>query len=387
MLILARKILLLLFTSILCVGAASADAMAADASTIDALIARLGADKYAEREQASRQIVAVGISARGALVKALNHVDAEIAQRARAALLTVIEADFQNRLARFAIDDDPQNDHGFSGWTRFKRIVGSDNMARVLFVEMQRAEAVLLEVAEQSPDKTADAMIVRSVRLGGDHRPRYDEYGEDDVSVASVAALLFLGGDAQLAVADRARAKVYPLLDDGFSDEVRGGRNMAPLKKLLGAWLTRSSGGPQAMQDMWISLRYEIPEGIKPALAILADGGFEQQSRTREYALLVVAKFGDRSHLGAIEPLLSDTSSSDSGAPFRKSARAEVRDVALATMIHLSGQKLKKFGFEKASEKFFDEYDVDSLGFSTNAKRQAALTKWRSWRKSQEAKK
>ena len=56
--------------------------------------------------------------------------------------------------------------------------------------------------------------------------------------------------------------------------------------------------------------------GIKPALAILTDKQFEQQPQTREYALLVVAKFGDRSHLNVLDPLLSDTSSSDGSSSF-----------------------------------------------------------------------
>ena len=76
--LLLRRILLLLVASTHCVGATSANAAQADmpaatvATAIDALIARLGADKYAERERASREIVEAGIAASDALVKAFN---------------------------------------------------------------------------------------------------------------------------------------------------------------------------------------------------------------------------------------------------------------------------------------------------------------------------
>ena len=290
MLFLARQVLLLLVASILFVGATSTNAAAAEPpASIDALIARLGADKYAVRERASRDVVAAGLAARDALVEALVHSDAEIARLAREALLAVLAADFHVRVARFAVDDDPENDHGFAGWTRFQKIAGSDEGARAQFVEMQRAEAVLLEVAEQSPDQLADAMIVRSERLAADF-PRFGEGSENDVPVASVAALLMLGADAQLAVSDRVRTYVYSLLSyQNFADEVIGGRNSVLLKKLLGAWIVRGSSGPTSLQDMWIAQRYQIPEGIKPALAILTGKQFEQQPQTREFALLVNA--------------------------------------------------------------------------------------------------
>ena len=393
MLLLVRQALLLLIAFTFCIAATFAGAAEAarptstDAATVDALIARLGADKYAERERASREIVAAGISARNALVKALDHSDAEIARRARRALLAVLDADFHVRVARFAADDDPKNDHGLAGWARFQKLAGSDAAARAQFVEMQRAEAVLLELAEQSPQRLADAMIVRSERLQSG-RSRFGARGENDVPVASVATLLMLGADTQLAVPDRGRVRVYPLVNySNFTEQVSRGKNSVLLKKLLAAWIARGSSGQYALQDMWIALRYQIPEGIKPALTILTDEKFKQRPQVREFALLVVAKFGNRSHVKVLEPLLSDASSSDSSSSFRKRARVEVRDVALATMIHLSGQKLKGFGFEKASEKFFDQFDVDSLGFSTDAKRKIALAKWRVWQELQKAKK
>lgn len=382
----ARKTLILLVALVVCVSATSAgaaDTAANTAANTAALIAQLGADQYAERQRASRDIVEVGISARASLVKALDHSDAEIALRARAALLAILDADFRIRVARFAIDDDPQNAHGLSGWARFQELAGSDAAARAQFVKMQRAEGVLLEVAEQSPHQLADAMSVRSERLQADF-PRFGGGGENDVPVASVAALLMLGADAQLAVSDRVRANVYSLLGyQNFAEEVIGGKNSALLKKLLGGWISRGANGPASLQDMWIALRYEIPEGIKPALAILGGGEFEQQPQTREFALLVVAKFGDRSHLKALDPLLDDRSSSDSSSGFRKKSRVEVRDVALATMVHLSGQKVKDFGFEKADENFYDRFDVDSLGFATDEKRQIAVAKWRVWERLQ----
>ena len=397
MLLLARKTLFLWFALASCasltLSAAETEQQAQqEVANIDALIARLGADKYAERQRASRRIVEVGIAARDALVEALKHSDAEIARRARRALLAVLEADFQSRLARFAANNDddnadPQNAYGLAGWKRFQKLAGSDRVARQQFVEMQRVEAVLLEVADQNPAQLADAMIVRSKQMQA-RWPRYGADGESSIPVASVTTLLLLGADTELAVASRARENVYRLLGyANFAEAISGGRNAALLKKLLGAWIARGSSPETATQDMWFALRYDIAEGLKPALAILVNAQFEHSPQVREYALLVVAKFGDRSHLDVLGPLLGDTSSSDSSSTFRKRARVEVRDVALATMIHLSGQKLKDFGFEQAGEKFFDRFDVDSLGFSTDAKRQAALAKWRVWERLQKAKK
>ena len=83
--------------------AADKDA-AATKRRIDALVLQLGDAAYTQREQASKELVKLGIAAEPALTAALKDPDAEVRFRAADVLAIVREADFRARLEAFAAE-------------------------------------------------------------------------------------------------------------------------------------------------------------------------------------------------------------------------------------------------------------------------------------------
>ncbi|MEE3220079.1 MAG: hypothetical protein VX257_07440, partial [Planctomycetota bacterium] len=77
-------------------------------SRITELIRQLGAPSFGQRQRASLQLQAIGVTAKPALVQALQHNDAEIRSRARRILLAVLDTDLQRRITAFAADPSDQ---------------------------------------------------------------------------------------------------------------------------------------------------------------------------------------------------------------------------------------------------------------------------------------
>jgi len=99
-------------------------------------------------------------------------------------------------------------------------------------------------------------------------------------------------------------------------------------------------------------------------------------------ALDLVRRYGGKGQASAVEPFLKDaqvcvtiTNAAD-GQP-------QVRDLALVTLIELSGQDPKQFGFERVTKGARNTLNPRLIGFRTNSQRAAAFEKWETWRKAQ----
>ena len=60
-----------------------------------------------------------------------------------------------------------------------------------------------------------------------------------------------------------------------------------------------------------------------------------------------------------------------------------VRDVALATTIHLHGQNPKDFGFTHIRTNRQTLFQAGSMGFSNAKQREAAFNRWKAWKAAQ----
>ncbi|MCA9201928.1 MAG: hypothetical protein KDA59_02745, partial [Planctomycetales bacterium] len=63
--------------------------------------------------------------------------------------------------------------------------------------------------------------------------------------------------------------------------------------------------------------------------------------------------------------------------------RIQTRDVALAMAVHLSKQDIKEYGYEFANPNTQTVYDIYTLGFLSDKKREAAFAMWKTWRDKQ----
>ncbi|HVU90533.1 MAG TPA: hypothetical protein VHD36_24640 [Pirellulales bacterium] len=361
------------------------------------LVQDLGASSFRVRERATRSLIEVGVPAKAVLLKALESPDAEVRYRARLVLSDVLELDFKQRLDDFIDDVGGTRDHDLPGWRRFREFVGDSPVARRLFIELERNESALLEAAELGVQQATTAFEARCQQIQEGMRVP-GRQAERQVPVGTVAALLFIGADNNVAVNMQSAMCVTNFCyQQPFRQAIAGGDYAPLLKKLVGGWVRRdfASDPTAAYQSMMLALTFNVRDGVEPALAMLKDGG--GNPHMRQYALLVVGKFGGPIEIDRLEPLLEDyavcaqqqiavqTGGAKNGPPNPNNVKNEVietqiRDVALAVMIHLSGQKPADFGFERAQPNGTILFNTATLGFAKPDDREAALTKWRTWR-------
>ena len=204
---------------------------------------------------------------------------------------------------------------------------------------------------------------------------------------------LLVGADGKVSVSMQSAMSVTNFCyQQPFRQAIAGGDDAPLLKKLVGGWVRRdfANDSTAAYQTMMLALQFNVREGVEPARAMLKDGG--GNPHMRQYALLVIGKFGEPEDLERLEPLLNDRPSTcqaaDRGAnrpakndpPNPKTIKNEVietqiRDVTLAVMIHLSGQKPADFGFARIQPNATILFNTATLGFSdpSSAKRRLQM--------------
>jgi len=160
-------------------------------------------------------------------------------------------------------------------------------------------------------------------------------------------------------------------------DEIAGNPPDHPARRLLGAWIERLADTNLAFQSIWLGMRYDLPQGLAPAKSLLKRA--DQQPFVRQMAILAVAKLGSQSDAAALEPLLTDPAACNPNDQQKTTYRCEVRDVALAAIIHLHGRDPKVFGFEKIQKHPQSLFAQNTMGFSDSASRAATVARWKAW--------
>lgn len=342
---------------------------------IAALVRDLGSGQFAVREKATRQLIELGIVTREALQRAAGDPDAEVRTRARAILLTVCESDFQNRLAAFAADYDGSRKQRLPAWDQFSAQFGSSRLTRQLFVEMQRAEPELLEALDQGTKPAGEVLAERTQQiLAGD--------GKALSSVGTLVSLLFVASADGVAVDELGCQNLYPYAVRSTYQKTSG-LPLWPgvLKKLVGRWITKDDTAASVNQNLIFAAQLEMKdEALAISTRVLSSD--DSDAKTRKMAILLVGRFGDKSHRATLERLLTDTTSCGI-VPTAKPARQvelQIRDVALAVLLHITDQNLRAYGFPSAQPYGETAFREGALGFADPAAREAALRKWAKWR-------
>lgn len=356
--------------------AASAPAASAE---IQRLVADLGSDSFALRQRATRELLEQGILAREALERASRDSDAEVRVRARAILATVIEADFLVRLEAFAADYDGSRKQSLPGWKSFAEQFGSSRAARQIFVEMQRAEPQLLEAFAKGDQGIGEVLNQRchAISQAATHGQR-----EEQVSIGTVATLLLVGASDDVTVDDQPGVQLYSwmIYQPAFQRNARAGPYSAMLKKLLGRWVMKDSAA--TVQNLLFAATYELkPEAVQLASRVLTAEP-AQQATARQYAMLVVGRFGNKQQVPMLEKLFNDASSLgtvQSSVP-SKQVELQVRDIALAAALHITKQNLRDYGYLAVQPNATLLFQVTTLFFNEPGQREAALKKWAQWR-------
>lgn len=353
---------------------------AGDHAQAAALVKQLGDRSFRVREEAAAKLTQLGIPAKQALLDGQKDGDPEVRARCERILVVVLDLDLKARLAAFLADKDGKQVHDLAGWSRFRKVVGEDAAARELFVDMLKANADLLEQAETQPKEAAHRAAFRCQQLlqtlySGNPATR------GQLAQGDVAVLLFVGGDPAVPVTDQTRQQTCNFLyQQVFRQGLAHGQRGPHLKKLLGAWMMQTAGTQTVQQVLQVAMQLDVREGLDLALKLVKDKDYASGM-----AITAVGKWGTKEHMAALEGILDDKTVLGQFQINNVMGTTEVRDVALAMLVRLSGQSIKDYGF--AFVQWHNEQQIFYIpmwmGFPDAAKRDAALKKFRDWQAAQ----
>lgn len=358
-------------------GSSDVAPIESDTARVATLVKQLGARTFAARQRAQKAIVAVGVPAKEALQAACHDADWEVRSRARQALAAILEVEFETQLNAFLADETSAAGQRLPGWERFSLAAGDTSAARRLFGDMQRAERALMQ-ADDDPEHASRLLEQRAAHFAqqmadapGAQQPR--------ISLGSIAAIIFVASNPEVPVADSTGLAIDRLaLQTPFFNAMNLRPTAEPLRKLIGALIARPFDADSLVSycNVDIALHYDLKEIVGPSKQLLV-GAAAPASRLR-YPILALGKFGSVEHVPIIEPLLKDARPAD--VPNRRQdSGTEVRDVALAVLVHLTGQNLADYGLKHVKSDQTQLFQLDSLGFHDATARESALKKWREW--------
>jgi hypothetical protein len=363
------------------------------ATPIETWVAELGADDFTTRQAAADQLLGQGFAARNALLAVAEGPDPEIRAAARRLILLIDQSEFSRRLTEFAADVDGKRGATLPGWEQFSELVGHDSDARALFVEMHREEAPLLtQYFEPGPIGAApvnwDERIIRLHNWQIFSRQRGNR-----PPLGSYASMYFLASLPESQVSDMALHNLCRLAQQAPVNELlQSTRGQPAMRRLVSAWLVNSPSRNEAVlnDQLTIMTAYELQDALPFAVGIARGDARYVLSNPhgRAEAALAVGKFGTEKDVATLEPLLvNKTELLPQPPPLPGQGQAysvQLRDVALATLLHLTDQDLKDYGFMRARRQPDKLFDVRSLGMESDERREAAAAQWREWKSAQE---
>jgi hypothetical protein len=362
----------------------AAGAAGADAPNAGELVARLGDPSFPVRQEASEGLLRMGLAAKAALERGAADPDPEVRRRCRALLPAVQEADRQARVAAFLADKDGKGDPGLPGWARYRRLAGDTPAARAYFAEMQKGEAGLfLADCEASPEQAGEiaqglAASLQQRLYGGRRAFRNGGPQPSAVALGEVGALLLVASDPGVRLAPQASWMIPQLL---YQPQVRtavtGGSQPSPLRKILGAWMARSTDDVGLQQVLHLAMNLDLKEGVDLARKVVQDKTAKGYALAT--ALVVLGKLGGKEQLPLVASALGDATPLGDFDFNNVKGSTEVRDVALAMAVHLTGQSHKDYGFPFVRLNASLLFNSTCLGFSTPQEREAAQQKWKAW--------
>ena len=375
-----------------CAQVESATGTQQESKEIAAAIGRLGHDSFLVREQAATQLKSIGLEARGALVDASRSPDPEVRARAQRLVELIDQISFEKRLEAFAQDVDGASGITLPGWDQYKRIVGGAAADRALFIEMHRSERELMMHAfEGQSANLAKRIQTRALRLGqgiagGVLIRGQRQQQASEASVGSCAAMLLVSATEKKEINDQVTLAVANLsMRPPLMIALTQGPYREQIRTLVGHWLNESGSVQPAVvsRKLIVISRYSLREGLPLALRV-ARGDDEtgvQPGGQRANAVLAVAKVGDESNVEDLKPLLDnetvcqERSAMIDGA--RKRITVQLRDVAIASIIHLQGRKPAEFGMLGVRRHDQTVFHIQTLGFADEKLREKVLAKWR----------
>jgi hypothetical protein len=382
------------------------------------LVRLLGSNSFRDRDRAARELAAMGRAALPALHVGRDDPDPEVRMRV-AALLPRAEADeLRARIETFLADAEAKYTHDLPGFNKFRAVAGDDRAARDLFAEILKnranydlllalrgvpadlvpplaaAAGAIVAAGPENPAPTELALALAARRQEIQHRlnqpiPAGGVVRSNAPDLPDVALLLL----ADSLVSESAtppnpfQSQIASFL---YQDPLRrtasgDGRYGPVFRRLVVHWMDTREGvvGLQNAMSLAVNLRMDSRAVCKYAVRMLTAPGAQPYYRAQGATML--ARHNGRDYLFALTGLFADETVLVPGGPNNPQPEIQVRDVALAMALLLTGQDPSAYGIAVGSTQEGMKYQYANYRFqpdakgTAKAKRAAAFAKWRDW--------
>ena len=357
-------------------------------------ISDLSSNSFSKRDRAAALLLRSGEAAIPLLKEAAKSPELELHLQAERLVAQIADGVMEKMLSEFEADVDGSKGISLPGWERVSNRIGSNAETRKLFVKLFRAERELLAVYGSNSKQASKSFNNRLKELYGAYlaaNRNRNQFGYRVNAVTesrySILALMVLGSDKEIEVNEGLITQLDTLWQRAWPYHVKGGlAKSEAMRFCLGEWISHRSDSPNVAQShIILGMSYDAKQTLVVALKYLKESK-NQQQHTTMYALLCVAKFGDKTNIPALLPFLENENIVMSGTrrinKKNVAYKIQVRDLALVSLIHLSDQKYVDYGFKHINTNgpYFIQYY--SIYFENEGKdRDIALEKWKKWAK------
>lgn len=338
---------------------------------IEELVDDLGSPKFIERQLAMERLSRMGLEVLSPIKRATTSSDPEVRLRAREILRTIRHDDRQRLINAFIAGVEIESQAELPLWNAYQELVDMTTGARELYVDMLESEWAFLDRAfDEAPAELPTLIARRVTHLEQQAQQRHE------IEVGSVAALMLVACQSELEIPNLSNLMTLCYRAEGFDRAVRLEPLGPPLKKMMGCLISRPASNPYLTQRFHFALHYDLEAGLPAARQVVTEGAGIPY--VRQYALLVLAKLGTPDDLNLIENLLDDAGVVSSHNRInRVRITTQVRDVALAALIHKTDGDFERYGVPEAKVNSSTLIQPTSIGFATDEERLAAIEKWR----------
>lgn len=355
-----------------------------EAARIDRLVGELRSPEFAIRQSATTVLLGLDATGSGILDQKSRLLEEPEASAVRQIVIRLRKRLYDDRLSELDKAPGVEAAAKLPEWKRFSDIVGTDEKALDVFIEMLQVERDLFAMRLFSSPELAGQMESRSREFAKLCNGRRDV----PFPVATCAALMLLGSDSSLDLPRLTSTQISDAFSDPrFGELVDEGVYAPCLRRLAGAWMNRTNknGRPAIAVDrpLLFAIEHDLEEGRTLALTSIRTG---TKFQSMAYSLLCLAKFRRTEDLRVVEPLLeseavlwplaNQKNKSLPGSDPTSTYSVQIRDVALVVAASLRQRNPAEFG-SSAKPSDATVYDFYSLGFENDSDRNAALTAYR----------
>jgi len=363
--------------------AADSNAVTQTESAVKVMIEKLASARFADRQQASKDLLNTGPEAVQFIEAAAANSTGETQQRLRMILPQLRKRLFDDQLDAFLAKPSVEIAERLPQWTRFEQLAGHDADALAIFGQILSAERRLFAARLFAPNELSGLLETRAAEIAKE----CDGVLDEEFPVASVASVMLLGSELETRLRRATSTNISSALDDQrFSQLITDGVHANTLRAIAEVWISRAGQpGVAAERPLLFSIQHNLKSGRAVAIRII-----ESKSSRPDmiYSLLCLASLNSTDDLPLIESLFENKTvlwpqrgqivkNQEPGAPpFDTNYNVQTCDVAIAAAAQLRKISPNEVGL-KARESDLTVFAIDSLGFSSDEARVKAIAGYR----------